>query len=385
MPVRPLMLPDTVSVAGFEHLDPITMWFLGGSGTAGATATGISDDDRYGLDLVNSGSGGNSFRTTSGNGTYQLRVNNSGIALVGGMSVTGTTTFYSPVVMNSTLSVTGAATFASAVTMQSTLTVTGGVVFRDSLVVTGTASFLGLLTAENVEVGDSLTVDNDVTVGSSLAVTGNATFTGTGRFLGDLTVGTGASSSFEVAGGLEAIFLTYSTASADGYFSLGVTEATSPDLVFRDHTGVTVFKLSDEASTYQATVTGDLRVTDDATISGDVLAGNVYIGATAAASGEELRVVGQSRMEGSLTVTTGGISVTGSSVFTDGLSVTNGDIAINSGSLTVADDLTVSDDFQLETAWNAAGITLGSSSNGRLFVYVKSGGSWVQKKVPYYD
>jgi microcystin-dependent protein len=84
--VRPLRLPDTTSQAGFENLDPISMWFLGGTATAGAQATGINDDDRYGLELLNIGAGGLSFKATSGNGLHQIKVDNTGVTISGTVS-----------------------------------------------------------------------------------------------------------------------------------------------------------------------------------------------------------------------------------------------------------------------------------------------------------
>ena len=315
MSVRPLLLPDTASVAGYDHLDPITQWFLGGSGTAGAEATGISDDDRYGLDLSNGGSGGKSFRTTSGNGTYQLRVDNSGVALVGGLNVTGTTTFYSPVVLNSTLSVTGAATFATGVVMQTSLTVTGGVVFQDSLVVTGAASFngdvtLGNNTSDTITIKGPLYTESDMHFGNSSGdnstFAGAVTVTGTSTFRSAVTV-------YSATGNDQVLYLKHN--STAGAFTLGATDSTAPDLVFKDATGAETFRVGDQASDYQATVTGNLRVTDEAYVA-DAL----VIGATAVSSGEELRVHGTSLFEGAITITTGGIEVTGTSTFNSAVS-----------------------------------------------------------------
>ena len=113
MPVVPTMLPDTASKAGYSELDPISQWFLGGSGTAGAQANGLNDDIRYGLDLQNVGSGGLGLRTTSGNNTYQFKNDNTGNTFVGGFNVTGASTFSSPVTLLSTLAVTGIATFST--------------------------------------------------------------------------------------------------------------------------------------------------------------------------------------------------------------------------------------------------------------------------------
>lgn len=81
--VRPKLLADTFSMAGYDHLDPIAQWFLGGTATSGAEATGINDDDRYGLELQNVGSGGKSFKATSGNGLHQVKVDNTGVTISG--------------------------------------------------------------------------------------------------------------------------------------------------------------------------------------------------------------------------------------------------------------------------------------------------------------
>jgi cytoskeletal protein CcmA (bactofilin family) len=178
--VRPKLLADTFSMAGYDHIDPMTQWFLGGTATSGAEATGINDDDRYGLDLLNVGSGGLSLRATSGNGLHQVKVDNTS-ALLTGASFAGVTTFQ------------------SAVVMQTTLNVTGGVVFHSSLVVTGPALFADvtcttlLVTTDAVVAGaldaDSLTVDNnadiggDVNVTNNLDVNGDVTINGTGSSL----------------------------------------------------------------------------------------------------------------------------------------------------------------------------------------------------------
>lgn len=190
--VRPLMLPDTTTMAGFDHLDPITQWFLGGIGTAGATATGISDDDRYGLDVANSGSGGKALRATSGNGTYGVRVDNTGAFAVGGWQISGP------------LSVSGTAVFTGLVTMQAGLTVS-----------TGTTTLGGAVTMANgltVTTGAS-TFGGSVTMASTLLVSGTATAL---RFVSTVTTGTapfGVSSTTEVPN-LNAQYLGGNTAGA---------------------------------------------------------------------------------------------------------------------------------------------------------------------------
>lgn len=377
MSVRPLLLPDTASTAGYDQVDPLIQWFLGGSGTSGATATGITDDDRYGLDLQNAGSGGQSFRATSGNNSYQLRVNNSGITMVGGLNVTGTTTFASPVVMQSTLMVTGtatftgslnasgAATFATGVVMQSTLTVTGGVVFRSSLVVTGTASFLGMAT-----VGDSLTVSNDVTVGSSLRVTGASTFTGTSTFRSAVTV-------FSASGNDQVLLLKHNATA--GQFSLGASNSADPSLVLKDNGGDDIALFGNSTSTNKFEVYGlallrNLSVSTDATISGELsVNGNATLGN--AASDATL-------VNGTLTVTSdtdigGDLLVSGTNV-----TLTSQVVISGSGSLTMGNgaDITLGTGSRIDfTEGGGAGFTR-STWDG----YFEINYQGATKRVPYY-
>lgn len=309
MVVRPLLLPDTASTAGYDNLDPISQWFLAGSGTCGAEATGIIDDDRYGLDLQNAGSGGQSLRATSGDNSYQLRVDNSGITMVGGIGVTGTSTFYSPVVMNSTLSVTGAVTLGStltvtgAVTLQSTLNVTGAVVFSGNATVAGTLTVGGLAMSGDLHVPGELTVDGNVTLGTDNAdrvvVPAQATFED------DVIVGDGVNDRLLVRGGTNGLQLSYDNSTSTGVFTLGATNAADPNLLVRDNSGDTVATFFASGSTYQFEVTGDLHVTDDAYVDGDLSGGKVLAGTTTANGTEELRVVGQSRFEGDVLITTG--------------------------------------------------------------------------------
>jgi hypothetical protein len=86
-------------------------------------------------------------------------------------------------------------------------------------------------------------------------------------------------------------------------WSMGVTS--TADLVFKDDADGERFRVGDGAATYQAIVTGDFNVTDDAVIAGDLSSSRLAAGTNAWSGGEEFRVVGQSRMEGDLLLTTG--------------------------------------------------------------------------------
>jgi hypothetical protein len=243
--VRPLRLADTVSKAGFDELDPISQWFLGGSTAPGADATGISDDDRYGLDLLNVGSGGKSWRATSGNGLFQGKIDNSGTSFSGGLSITGPASFSSHVAIAGSLSVTGAANF------QSSIDVTGVAFFR-----TDVTMFQGL------SVSQSMTVSGNLNISGSLTVTQTATFVTNVTMNQGLTVSQSAS----VGGNLTVTgTATLKSTVVVNDWSLTVS---GDDLVFQDDGGQEIFRLGDTSSSEHAKVTGPMKVTGNITLEG---------------------------------------------------------------------------------------------------------------------
>jgi hypothetical protein len=165
--IRAALLPDITTKAGFDEIDPISQWFRGGA-TAGADASGIVDDDRYGLNLRNSGVGGLSFTTLSGNGTYGVRVDNTAAASIGNWAVAGT------------LQVTGVQDFTGASTFRSSVDVTGAATFRSTLTTVGASDFTG-----------ASTFRSNASVAGTLQVTGAQDFTGASTFRSSVDV-TGA-------------------------------------------------------------------------------------------------------------------------------------------------------------------------------------------------
>lgn len=155
-------------------------------------------------------------------------------------------------------------------------------------------------------------------------------------------LGSASNDKFTVAGGTayfagpsgSAIGIRYNASQAVGWL-LGVDGAgANKDLLFLDDGAAEILRVGDTSSTYQLRVTGDLNVTDDAVIAGDISGDRVVIGGTTFSGSEKLRVVGSTRAEGSITVTTGGIGVTGSSVFNSGLSVLSG-LTVTTGGLQI--------------------------------------------------
>lgn len=103
-----------------------------------------------------------------------------------------------------------------------------------------------------------------------------------------------------------AIQVRRSSAASVGW-SLGMTS--DNDFVFKDDAGSETFRVGDTASTYQAKVTGDFNVTDDAVIAGDVSADRGVFGGTTFSSTEDLRVIGSSLFGGGITMSSGNIDV----------------------------------------------------------------------------
>jgi hypothetical protein len=142
-----------------------------------------------------------------------------------------------------------------------------------------------------------------------------------------------------------ALQIRRSSAATVGW-TIGV-ENSPVNLAFKDDSDSKVFALGDAAHTYQAMVTGKLNTSNSVTIdtggltvtaggitlagsgtidgnggtAGSLRIGTVIVGAAALNGTEELRVVGQSRLEGALTVTTGGATIVGDSLVTGTLGV----------------------------------------------------------------
>ncbi len=175
--VRPLPLGDTTAKAGYDHIDPFTQWFLGGNTAPAATATGISDDDRYGLDLQNSGVGGFSFRAFSGNGAHFGRIDNTGVTFGGTFSVTGTGLFSGAMSVASLTVASGVTVTTGAVVMGGSATVANGfVVTTGASTLGGSLSVVGAATVGTLRSTGAATMASTLNVLSTIDVTGTANF-----------------------------------------------------------------------------------------------------------------------------------------------------------------------------------------------------------------
>ncbi len=183
------------------------------------------------------------------------------------------------------------------------LTATGaGALVASAWTVTGATKFNSALKAlANLTITNALETLTRLFVDS----TNGRTIVGS-----DTALTSAADDVFTVVGGMAhfagnsgpSIGLRYNAAQTVGW-TVGVSAAgANPDLVFKDDATTEVFRIGDGAASVQAKVTGTLDVTSDVVARGRlVVAGTTFSGT------EELRVVGQSRLEGDTTITGGSL------------------------------------------------------------------------------
>ncbi|HVQ45169.1 MAG TPA: hypothetical protein VMT30_09545 [Candidatus Saccharimonadia bacterium] len=175
--VRPLPLADTTAKAGYDQVDPLVMWFLGGNSAPAATATGINDDDRYGLDLQNSGIGALSFRAIAG--TNFGRIDGTGVAFGGAFTHTGTGVFTGLLAVNTLTVASGVTVTTGPVVMGGSATVANGfTVTTGAASLGGSLNVVGAATVGTLRVTGAVTVVGAVTMSSGLVVAATATFSG---------------------------------------------------------------------------------------------------------------------------------------------------------------------------------------------------------------
>lgn len=243
----------------------------------------FDSDSRYAHVIQNQGTGGALHLKASGGGTL-LTAADSGVTIPTLSVTTLTATTANITTANIT---TGNITTANVTTLGVTGNTTLGNENTDALTVVGVSTFRNAASSATqlyVDPGN-----NRVIVGSASAMGSDTT--PNLQVLGRLYVAPESAND-------TALQLRRSTAATVGW-TMGV-ESTN-DLILKDDSDTSIARFGDAGSTWQfQVITGDAKIQD-------LLAagGGVVIGADAMSGSEELRVVGQSRIEGNLTGTTG--------------------------------------------------------------------------------
>jgi len=289
--------------------------------SAPVSLTGLTDNSSYAVTLQNQGAGGHL------NVPGVLQINSTGVVIstldVVNLTASGT------VALNGTTTIGDAST--DALTINATTTATAPMTANDSLTVKGntalgdanadTLTVIATSTFKNAAAAVQLYVDPAnarVIVGSSTALSSaaNDTFTvvGTSYFAGNPAIGIRFGSSETVG------------------WTVGVSASgANKDLVFKDDGPSEVFRLGDASATNQATVTGQLRVTNGVVVNASGI--NVTGGITVASGDVTLSTGSLTVTAGSITITAGGISAGASSTFTGGVTLTNSILTLTGGQI----------------------------------------------------
>lgn len=357
------------------------------------TITGVDDDDDFVLTVQNQGAGGHILvpgifavsnagvvigtlnvttltATTATITTANITTDNvttltvSGVSTHNGNTVLGNASG-DTLTVNATETHNAAATFNAAVTL--------GDAAGDAITVNGTPTFNTAVSFLNgLTVGDANT-DSLVVIGVSnfrnAANTATQLYVDAGNNrvqVGSATAMSSATNSIlEVSGNRSyfapngeslAIGLRWSAATT-GQFYLGVSNSATPDLLLSSTAGTQIARAFNgggflvgsataltgseklEASSGLRVQSGGILLANSGNIDGNggtagqIRIGAVIVNASSLSGSEELRVNGQSRLEGAVTVTASGIDVTGSSIFQSGLTVASG-LAVTTGNVT---------------------------------------------------
>lgn len=317
-----------------------------------AEATGFDSDDDFAWTIQNQGTGGHLNIPNRLVVTDALVTIAPALLVAGGVTVNGGLHATGAVDFDSTLNVDGATTLTTlhatgATTLDGAVTL--GDAAGDLITVNGTPTFnTAVLFAGNI------TVNGDTALGNAntdlVTVIGVSTFRNAANTLTQLFVDAGnnrvivgsatalaadTTPNLQVIGRLYvapdtandlAMELRRSAALTTPAIRLGVTA--TGELVVKDETDTVLFQAG--GATYAFDVTGDARVSDDF-----VVGTRAVIGGTTWSGAEELRVVGQTRLEGTTTVTTGGLTVTagGLTVSASGANITGGIVLASSGNI----------------------------------------------------
>ena len=240
----------------------------------------LDDDSNYVLTLRNLGTGGHLRVLRSSDGAVLLSMTDTTFTVID-------TTIAGGLTVNNNLVVKGNASIGDAAgdahIIKGTLNVQHAADFDSTLNVDGATTLAALTATGNVALGNANT-DAHTVIG--LTTFKNAAGSATQLYVdaanarvlvGTATALTSASDDlFTVAGGVgyfagnsgPSLGLRYNASQTVGW-TVGVSAAgANADLVFRDDGNTETFRVGDAASTYQATVTGDLGVTSDLVLTG---------------------------------------------------------------------------------------------------------------------
>lgn len=309
--------------------------------------TGIDDDAEYAVVVQNQGTGGHLQVPGI------LDVTSSGVVIgvlsVTNLTVSGTLTANGNVTLGNAagdaITVNGVATFGTTTVFDGPILANGAVTLGnaagDSIVVNGTASINEILTLLKGLVVDTTTlvvdaVNNRVGVGTAtpaavldvagrIRVTGGtAPATGAGVEFG-FAAAVGTIVAFDRTGGV------YQTLNLDA-LTLGLQTGGATRIAVAAAGLVTINNGATVAGTLTSTggivVSGPNNIDGNGGTAGQLRIGAVIANAASLSGSEKLRVGGSSLLEGLVTVTTGGIGVTGNSAFNNAVSVTNGPLTV---------------------------------------------------------
>ncbi len=308
---------------GARHINPMVSVLKGDNAHKDAVSlTTWNSTSSPNLRVRNENTGGEGLVAYAADfATKILATNNTGVTMAGTLGVTGTTTL-------GTLAVTTAnVTTANVGTLVVSGNTTLGDAAGDAVTVNAAASFFNTLSVRN---GAGSVFPLWVDVANNRVVMGNGGAAVSGA-ASDLLTAVGQTYLMPASAGEIALNVWRSTAAGAGW-GIGVTA--SDQLKFTDNGGQGILTVGDTSSTYQLEVTGDAHVTEDTVIDGDVSAARAVFGGTTFSGTEELRVVGQSRLEGDVTMSSGTLALSSGNI--DVQSGTAGQIRVGSAIVNAA-------------------------------------------------
>lgn len=373
-----LTVPNREPDAHYERTRMMVQSWRGESGLGIAFRnTEVSDDDSYAGDFQNAGAGTRALRARGG--SHSLIVDGTGVT-VSSLVATGNLVVGGNATVGGTFGVTGASTLGvlnAGATTVTNLTATGNVALGDANADAHT--MIGIWTFQNVAGAVQAQIDStnnrvvlrgtttrfrDNATGllvplfvdhdNNRAIFGSATALSSAADDKVSVVGGALHIATDATGGGDELAQGWRYGIAGSSYGLYLSGASNPELIFKGDSGAETIRFGDPSGAYQLNVTGDANVTDA------ISAARAVLGTGSFSGSEELRVSGQTRLEGTVDVTTGGLNVTGGIVLAssgniDGNGGTAGQLRIgavivNGSALAGSEELRVVGQSQLEGA-----------------------------------